>query len=543
MAKVSFRGHDRQDYESHGLGKKGNLCAWPACFFSLPSSHLYRHAGIFVTYGPLFILKAFSKQSRQDTAHSHNKESVTLCCRTPIMGSNTRPGKDLLFHRLGPRPRSLCPARPGALTATPAHRGGVQEDGGGDGARPRPRRPVHLALTLTAGQARWRETPCPRARAAATQPPPKPRPPRHRHGNGAWGRTGDTLTYTRRRGRPDLEPAGVRPPSRPPSGHWSCLCRNPRRPSPRLPAPPAAAAHLQPSDQHAVRRHFVHWQRWSRAAMASRSPFDISGARDGEWPAGPGRETSSSGRGSSAATRASLGGESLQIEWLQRRQFISASSGFFPLGGDALAVSALTPARTRGRCSGEGSAAAPGGYRFVMAKHHPDLIFCRKQAGVGETQGVGEWEWREPLRPFSRRGVSERRARASGPVTVRGARPRPLGLEDGMRRRRRGGTLSPALSPSLSPSLFNFPFLLFSFYFDAPPSVTDPAAFGSIFLSARQKLSSRYPVIRITGFILVASESELGSKFKDLLHGIRSWGIPSRLLSLLGKANLTSNFL
>lgn len=68
----------------------------------------------------------------------------------------------------------------------------------------------------------------------------------------------------------------------------------------------------------------------------------------------------------------------------------SASSGFFPLGGDALAVTALTPARTWGRCSGEGSAAAPGGYRLVMAKHHPDLIFCRKQAGVGETQGVGE---------------------------------------------------------------------------------------------------------------------------------------------------------
>lgn len=37
-------------------------------------------------------------------------------------------------------------------------------------------------------------------------------------------------------------------------------------------------------------------------------------------------------------------------------KFIAASSGVFPLGGGALGSVALTPARTRGRRGGEGSA-------------------------------------------------------------------------------------------------------------------------------------------------------------------------------------------
>lgn len=60
-----------------------------------------------------------------------------MCCRMPITGSNTRRGKEnclprgkeLLFPRSGPRPQALCRARPGALTATPAQRGGLRAGG------------------------------------------------------------------------------------------------------------------------------------------------------------------------------------------------------------------------------------------------------------------------------------------------------------------------------------------------------------------------------------------------------------------------------
>lgn len=418
------------------------------------------------------------------------------------------PGKDLLFHRLGPCPRALCPARPGALTATPAHRGRVRADGGGGGAGPRPRRPVHLALTLTAGRARWRDTPCPRARAAATPPPPKkPRPPHHRHGNGAWGRSGDTLTYTRRRGRSDPEAVGERPPSRPPSGQWSCPCRNPRRPSRPLSAPPAAAAHPQPSRQHAVRRHFVHWQRWSRAEMASRGPFDISGARAGAGPRG-----------------------SWQGDTRYRERVVGCHAGLFWAGKvkDGVALGGRVypgipqrfPSRRRRfgrRCSHSGqdpgaarpwglrgaAGAAPGGSRLAMAKHHPDLIFCRKQAGVGESGG---WGMRTGgfFAPFPAAG------RAGGArVWARSRRRARAAARPGRGRRKRS-----VRRHLLALSVFCFPFI---FLLCRCPAVRyGSSSIWEHLSGCETKVILRViSVIRITRFILVASESAFGQNSEN----------------------------
>lgn len=66
--------------------------------------------------------------------------------------------------------------------------------------------------------------------------------------------------------------------------------------------------------------------------MASRGRFDISGARGGAWSAGPGRETNTTRRGSSAATRGSSGRRKARDGVTLERTVYLGISWRFPAG-------------------------------------------------------------------------------------------------------------------------------------------------------------------------------------------------------------------
>ncbi|KAM6385599.1 PHD finger-like domain-containing protein 5A [Alca torda] len=127
--------------------------------------------------------------------------------------------------------------------------------------------------------------------------------------------------------------------------------------------------------------------------MASRRPFHTSGARAGATRGrgltGPGREVSAPRRRPPSKAWVFSGREKVNGGALLGESFIGGPprdrDAAFPLRAALLCRRFPHPSQDRrgARVGGE-RAGRPrqAGVGVAMAKHHPDLIFCRKQAGV-----------------------------------------------------------------------------------------------------------------------------------------------------------------
>ncbi|XP_063178606.1 PHD finger-like domain-containing protein 5A isoform X2 [Chroicocephalus ridibundus] len=127
--------------------------------------------------------------------------------------------------------------------------------------------------------------------------------------------------------------------------------------------------------------------------MASHRPFHTSGARAGaargRGLTGPGREVSALRRRPPGKARVFSGREKVNSRALRGRSFIVSPprdrAAAFPLGAALFCRRCPHPSQDRrGTRVGGERAGRPrqAGVGVAMAKHHPDLIFCRKQAGV-----------------------------------------------------------------------------------------------------------------------------------------------------------------
>ncbi|XP_054050875.1 PHD finger-like domain-containing protein 5A isoform X2 [Rissa tridactyla] len=127
--------------------------------------------------------------------------------------------------------------------------------------------------------------------------------------------------------------------------------------------------------------------------MASHRPFHTSGARAGavrgRGLTGPGREVSALRRRPPGKARVFSGREKVNGGVLRGQSFIGSPprdrAAAFPLGAALFCRRCPHPSQDRrGTRVGGERAGQPrqAGVGVAMAKHHPDLIFCRKQAGV-----------------------------------------------------------------------------------------------------------------------------------------------------------------
>lgn len=249
--------------------------------------------------------------------------------------------------------------------------------------------------------------------------------------------------------------------------------------------------------------------------MASRGLFNISGARGGARPAGPGRETPATGRGLSAVTRGSSGRRKVRDGLTLGERVYLGIPRRFPARKSCFVSRCSHPGQDLGRRCREGSA-GPRERRAGVAAPWPSTTRTSSSAASRRASvSPGGRGWGQSLLPFPAAGPA---GGARGPVTGRGARAALARREAEGRGGRRH---------SLVPLSFPLILLLFSFYFPFGSILRRPLRIqqhlGALFWLRDKSYLPGYPYNSgfITGFILGALESEIESRLKDLLHKIR----------------------